>query len=183
MLDGLTERLQRLVEAFQVAEHGAESVEEHRRVRLEPQSVLELLDGFVEASQSLQCQTEIAPCFGIVRPQAQGHAATAGGTIELALGSIRFGEIGVKGRDARPQRDGPTDQLDGPGVVALLMAQHAEQVQGVGVLLFLRQDLLIQLGSRTQLAALVHLKRGCQEILHERNNPKNDDEPSPASES
>lgn len=34
----------------------------------------------------------------------------------------------------RPQRHGPADPFDGPAVIALLMVQDAEQVQGVGVL-------------------------------------------------
>ena len=46
------------------------------------------------------------------------------------------------------------------------MAQHAQQVQGVGVFLLLRQDLLIQLGGRSQLAGTVHFDRGRQCVLH-----------------
>ena len=46
------------------------------------------------------------------------------------------------------------------------MVQHAEKVQGFGVLLFLGQNLLIQLGRRRQLARLVHFDGSRQNVLH-----------------
>ena len=41
----------------------------------------------------------------------------------------------MKARHAGPQRHRPADLRHGPGVLALLMVQHAEQVQGIGILL------------------------------------------------
>ena len=51
-------------------------------------------------------------------------------------------------------------------MLALLMVQHAEQVQGVGVFLLPRQDLLVQPGRGGQLAGLVQGHGACQDVLH-----------------
>jgi hypothetical protein len=126
----------------------------------------ELFGGFVQASQSLQRQAEIAERFGVLRAQAQSHAATSDGAIELAPGAIRLGEIGVKGRDAGPQRDGPADKFDGPAMIALLMAQNAEQMQSVRILFLASQHLPVQAVGRGKLPRLMHFNCSCQSILH-----------------
>ena len=48
----------------------------------------------------------------------------------------------MEGGHVRPQGHGPADLLHGPGMIALLMVQHAEQVQGIGVVRFRCQHLL-----------------------------------------
>ena len=49
-------------------------------------------------------------------------------------------------------------------MVALLMTEHTEQVQSVGVFFFVLDDLLIQLRSLTYLSGLVHFKGSRQKV-------------------
>ena len=51
-------------------------------------------------------------------------------------------------------------------MVALLMAQYAEQVQSIGVLLFPREQLLIQPSRSSELTRLVHFDSGRQNVWH-----------------
>ena len=67
-----------------------------------------------------------------------------------------------------PQRHRPADQLDRASVLTLLVVEHAQQVQGLGVFLLARQNLLVQLGGRPQLPRSVHFDRGRQYVLHGR---------------
>jgi len=137
---------QGFVELSQFAQGVAEVVVVGGEIRAHLHGPAELLDGLRVLSQSLQGQAKVAERFGVIAPQAQRHAAAAGRPLELAQGAISLGQVGVEGRDVRPQGHGPTDLLDGAGMLALLMVQHPEQVQRIGIFLFARQDLLVQLG-------------------------------------
>ena len=66
----------------------------------------------------------------------------------------------------RPQSQGPADLLHGTRLVPLLMEEHAQQVQGLGVLRLARDDALVQLGGQAQLSRSVLLDRGSQDVLH-----------------
>ena len=102
-------------------------------------------------------------CTGLRDSPASSRRAARqqpAGPLELAQGAVGLGQVGVERRDVRPQGHRPADQLDGPAVIALLMVQHAEQVQGVGVLRLAGQHFLIQRGGRTQPARLMQLDGG-----------------------
>ncbi len=101
------------------------------------------IDGLGAPAQSLVSQAKIAQGFGIVRRQAESRLATADGPIQLAQCAISLGQIGVERGDVWPKRHGAADHLDGARVVPLLVVQHSQEVQRVGVRRFLRQDLLI----------------------------------------
>ena len=125
-----------------------------------------LLDGLLGAPESVQRQAEIRQGFGVLGPQPQRHAAASCGALELAEHPIRFSEVGVKSRNTRLQADCLADQLDGPSMVALLMAQHAEQVQRIGVVFFTGQQLLVQASGWGKLPALVQADRRRQHVVH-----------------
>ncbi len=88
------------------------------------------------------------------------------GALELTGRAIDFRQVEVEGGNAGPQGGGFADQLDPTRMVALLMSQHAEEVQSVRVFLLLLNDLPIQLGGRTHLAGPVHFEGSRQEIRH-----------------
>ncbi len=168
--DGLAKMVESLVGLAQLAERHAEVVVGRREVRPQLQRAAKLLDGFGVPSESLQRQTEVAKRLGGVGRQAQRRPAAADGSLVLTQGAVGFGQVGVEGGQVRPKRHGPADQLDGAGVVALLVAQHAEQVEGVGVLRLSGQDRLVQLRRRRQVPGLVLLNGGGQIVLHGRDS-------------
>ena len=96
----------------------------------------------------------------MVRQQPQGRAAAAGGAFVSAEGAVGLGEVGVERGDVRLKDDGPADEFDGPVVVALLMVEDAEQVEGVGVIRLAGQHLPIQRGGRPQPSRLMQRDGG-----------------------
>jgi hypothetical protein len=52
-------------------------------------------------------------------------------------------------------------------MLSLLMVEHAEQVECIGVFLLSREDLLVKLRSRLELAGLMHGERTGQRVMHE----------------
>jgi hypothetical protein len=160
--DRLAKGLQRLVEALEIAEHDTEPVVGRGEVRPQSQGLAEALGGFVQAPQSLQGHTEVAQGFGVFRPQPQRHAAATGGALELPQEAVGLGEVGVEGRYARPQGNGPADQLHGPPLLAPLVGEHAQQVQGVGLLGVVGQDSPVGPRRLVEGAALVVVDRRVQ---------------------
>jgi hypothetical protein len=108
-------------------------------VRPQAQGVAEVLDGLGEAAQALHGQAEAAEHLGGIRLQAQGGAAGAGSALVLTKGAVDLGEVGVIGGGVGSQRGGPADELDGAGVLSLLVVQQTQHVQGVGVIGLLLQ--------------------------------------------
>ncbi len=51
-------------------------------------------------------------------------------------------------------------------MIALLMPQHAEQMDRVGIFLVSLDDLTVQLRSRPRSAGLVHFNGGGEKVLH-----------------
>jgi hypothetical protein len=125
--------------------------------------VPKLLGGLVGAAESLQGQAQVAPGLGVIGPEAQGDPAAAGRALELSLGAVGLGEVGVEGGHARPRGDGLADQFHGAGVIALLVAQHAEQVQRVGVSGVRGQERLVSPPGLRQGALPVQGERRVQE--------------------
>ena len=165
-LDGAAEMLERLVLLAQLTQRDAQVVVGHHEVRPQLQGAAELFDRLGVLPQTLQGRAQVAEGFRIIRPDRQGRAATADGSFEIAESAIRLGQVRMVNMRVRPQRHRPADQLDRAGMVALLVVQHAEQVQGLGVFLLARQHLLVQLGGRAQLSRSVHLDGGRQHVLH-----------------
>ena len=65
-----------------------------------------------------------------------------------------------------PQNQRPANQFDRAGVLTLLVMEHAEQMQSLGVALLSRQNLLVQLRSGSQSPRSVHFNRGGEYVLH-----------------
>ena len=105
-------------------------------------------------TKTLQGRAQVAKGFRIVRPDRQGRAATADGAFEIAERPIRLRQIGMVNVRVGPERHRPADQLDRASVMALLVMQHAQQMQGLGVFLLARQNLLVQLGGRLPVAPI-----------------------------
>lgn len=125
-------------------------------VGLELESFAEMLDGFRMSSESLQGQSEVVVCFGVIGVEANGSASGAGGAIELSEGAIGFGEVGVVERQAGPQGEGVADFVYGLGVFAHLMVQDAAEVQRLGMVVPLLENMVVQEGGLDQLPSLVH---------------------------
>ncbi len=130
------------------------------------ESTAELVSGLSVLALLLQGQAEIAQGFRIIGLETQRHAATAGRAFELTQGPIGLRQIRMVARLVWAERDGPPDQLHCPSMVALLMAQHTQKVQGVGVLGIVGQKLLIKLRSVAQLPGSMHFNGGGQLVLH-----------------
>ena len=86
--------------------------------------------------------------------------------VELAQRPVRLGEVGVGIRSAGPHRDRAADQRDGAGVVALLEGDHAEQVQGVGMVGPGGQGLPVQRGRLDEAATLVLVQAKSEVVVH-----------------
>ena len=126
------------------------------------QGAAELVDGLRPPSQTLKRQAQVAQGLGKVWPQVERSPAAADRSVEPTKAAIHLGEVGMKKWGVGFQGHGPADQLQRPGVISLLMVQDAEQVQRHRIRLFPRQDSLIELSRRTELARLVHLDGGRQ---------------------
>ncbi len=171
-LDGLAEVFQGFVELAELPQHDPEVIVRRAELGPEFQGPTELHHGIGLLPQSLQGQAQVAEGLGVVRPEAQGRATTPHGPIQLARGSIGFGQIGVESRHIRPDRNGPADQLDRLRVIPLLMVQHTQQVHRHRVFLLLSQDLLIQRRGLGQTAPLMHLDGRREDVLHGVEIPK-----------
>ena len=76
--------------------------------------------------------------------QCQRRAATPRGPIQLPQRPIGFGQIGMKDRQTRPQRDGPADEFDRLAMIPALVLKHPQQMQRRRVLLIAGQGLLVK---------------------------------------
>ena len=129
---------------------------------------LEVFDGLGALAQALQGRTQIAQRFRIVGPDLKARPGSSRRHAQNRSAPVRFREIGMIDVRIGPDRHGPADQLDRPGVIALLVKKHAQEVKRLGVFLLPRQHTLIQLRSRSQLTRAVHLDRSRQHVLHGR---------------
>ena len=145
-LDGTAEVGESLIDLLEFAEGHAEIAVSDGEVRPKSKDPVKGRDGLRVPAKALQGQTKVAQGFGMVGRQTQRGPAAADSTIQLTEDAIGFGQVGVEPGDVGPQGDGPTDQFDGAGMIPFLMVQHAEKMQGVGVLLLADQDPLIEAG-------------------------------------
>ena len=92
----------------------------------------ELLDGLGLPPQCLAGPAEVAQRLGVVRPEPQGRPTATGGPFESPApryASARLAwNAGTFGRRATARPISSTR----PGVITLLMVEHAEQVQQYG---------------------------------------------------
>jgi hypothetical protein len=127
-----------------------------RKVGLKLEGFVEVLDGFLMASEPLQSQSEVVVCFGVVGIEANGGASGAGGAFELSEGAIGFGQVGVVERNAGPQGDGAADFICGLVVFTHLVMQDAAKVHRLSVVGLLLEKMVVQEGGLDQLPSLVH---------------------------
>jgi hypothetical protein len=102
--------------------------------RVALQGGAELLGGFFPSGLIVQRQAEVVHGLGEFGSKAQGGAAAADGPIEFPQGAVCLGEIGVKDRKTRPQRNGAADEVDGTRLVAALVIQYPQKMKGGGIL-------------------------------------------------
>src|SRR5262249_54311110 len=114
--------------------------------------------------QKDQSQTVGRSC--IVGSELQRGAAAACGVVEPVQPAVHLGEVGVVSRDAGTQGDGPADQLAGANVVAELVGEHAQQVQGVGVVRLAGKDGLVLLRRLVQLPLPMVSQGQSQFVVH-----------------
>jgi hypothetical protein len=161
----LTGKQEALIAAL-LMEGVAEVVAGHAVVRLDPQRLLELEDGVVGLALRQQDQSEVVGGFGRAWLQPQSGAAALGGAVEVAQSTVRLGQVGVIGSIRGVEGDGPADALGGLTVIALLMGDNAQQVQGVGVVGLGVEDIAVQPGCLGQAPALVLLQAEGKVVVH-----------------
>ncbi len=103
-------------------ENSSERVLRHRPVRLRPQGLLELKAGFVEASQTLERQAQIAVRLGIPGTNLESLLEMRDGVFQLPLRAENASEAVVPGRGARVQ-------LERPAVTSLGFVEHSLLLQ------------------------------------------------------
>ena len=109
--------------------------------------------------QRRQGQTQVGECVGIARTDRQGPLKALG-RLRVAAQRLQGSPIiVVVDRLVRIDRDGTCDQLQCLLISPLLLADHAQEVQGTGVAGLLLEDLVIDLFRRGDLSALVQLER------------------------
>lgn len=135
-------------------------------VGLELEGFAEMFDSLLMASESLQGQSEVVVCFGVVGIEASGGTSGAGGAFQLSESAISFGQVGVVERHARSEGDCAADLVYGLSVFAHLMVQDAAEVQCLGMVVPLLEDMVIQGGGLNQLPGLVHGQGLSQFVCH-----------------
>ena len=113
----------------------AQVVAGHCKAGPEAKCQPELGDSLAGLSPGQQDQAKAVGRLGIVRLKAQGRPAAIRRVIEPAKCPVDLGQIGVVCGGIRVQGDGPADHLGGPVVLALLVCEDTEQMQGVGAVL------------------------------------------------
>ena len=103
--------------------------------------------------------SQVAVGLGIVRLQFQCPAVAGRCFGDPVQGAIGFAQVVMEGGRSRRDPDRPADVLDGQIVPPGLMGQHAEQVQGVGVVGFRLEDLGVKLLGSLHPPALMVLDR------------------------
>ncbi len=132
--DGLLQQRQRLAEPLLPLEDGAEVAAGVDVAGVEAQGGAEGALGLGQAAQAAQGDAEVVLGVGEVRLQAHGLAAMSHGVFEVAQGEVDGGQVAVEDGVRAVDGQRPEDQVAGLLVAARLVGQHAEQVQGVGVL-------------------------------------------------
>ncbi len=128
-LDGAAEVPDRLLGPAQLLEHHAEVVVRRDHLGLELHGTAEVLDRLVAAAHSLEREAEGIERFGIVGTELQCDAAASGRPWTVAQAAVSFGQVDVKGRDARPQGHGTAEPFDGLYVFAAVGVLKATGVQ------------------------------------------------------
>ena len=144
----------------------AEVVTGHGEVRLQAQRGAELSRSGLGLPLFQEGQAEVVGRLGVVGLQSQRGATAVDGPVHLAQHAVDQGQIGMVGSGGRIEGDGTPDPFGRPNRIALLIGDHAEQVQCVGVVWLSGQDATIRLGRLVQEAALVLLDGQCQLVRH-----------------
>ena len=139
----LAEMHERLIELAKVAQGETQAIVGLGEVWPLLQGSTQLLSSLGRPAESLEGDAEVRQCLGEIRVQPQSGAATACRSFQLARCPVCLGQVGMESSDVWPQSDGPSHQLHCSCVVSLLLMQHPEQMECIGILLFLRQYLLI----------------------------------------
>src|SRR5580693_8863572 len=92
----------------------------------------------------MQGQPKVVAGSGVVQPESNRLGTAGNGFFELAQGTMDLAQRSMEDRDIRAQTHGPTDQLGGQSILALMMAQHSQKVKSVGMSLIVVQNGLIE---------------------------------------
>jgi hypothetical protein len=139
----------------------------HAEIRLQPQRFTEPGNGLISLAPSHKHHAEIVGRLGRVGLEVQSCVAALGRALELAQSAIDFGQVGVVDGIARVLRNGPADILGRTPQFSLLECNHAQEMQGVGMLGLVSQDIAVHLRGLGQTAALVLLNSELEVTTHD----------------
>ena len=122
------------------------------------------------AAQDMQGQPKVVADGGVVQPESNRLTTAGDGLFELAEGTMDFGQRGVEDGHVGLQGHGLADQLGGQTSLALLMAQHPQQVKSVGMGSIAVQNRLIQASRSIQVARLVKPDRSGKFVARDRDH-------------
>jgi hypothetical protein len=158
--DRHTVSLEGFSEPAQLAEGRAEVVLGQGEIGPHLERGAELHHGFGKLAQFMQRQPEVVGRLGVVWSQPQCGPAAVDGQHVVAEGTVRLGEVGVIGGGFGLQGHGLSDQLHGPGEIAILVVQNAKEMQGVGMVGLAREQGVIEASSIGEAARVVQLSGG-----------------------
>ncbi len=110
---------------------------------------------FFKSSAGPENRAQLPMKLGNIRTSLKNFAVNRDRLVELPLLSQQSGQIPVRFRKVRPAFDRPTDQIDCHVAIAPLTGQRPQQMQRLGMIRLVLQDLAIDSLSRRQLAGLM----------------------------
>ena len=158
-LQGLGEGSQRFGESSLFFQHDAQVRTGFGITGLEPQGLFAGGLGLVQAADAAQGRSQVVMRLGRGRRQFHGPAQAADRFFEAAHIQINAAEIVMVAVEVRIAGNCVLNRFDGEVVLALLMGDHAQQVQGVSMVRLDGQDFAIQARGLGHVARLVRAHR------------------------
>ena len=149
------EKRQRLVEPPLYSQGVAQIGVGPRMIGLEPEQPAVGGDGLIGPAGFVQGDAEVVQGLGVVSSQFQRAAETADGPVPLPRPPVGLPQVMVILRGLGVDGDRPADQLDRHVRATHLASERAEQVQCVGMIRNLGQDLAIDSLGLGQAAGLM----------------------------
>ena len=108
-------------------------------------------DGFARAVEVAQGDAAVIEGRGVVGAQPQGVVVAGQRVLVPAEAALGVAEVEVRRRVGGIDGDGFADQLGGGGVVAVLVLDQTQHVQGIELAGRLRKDVAVEVGCVLQL--------------------------------
>jgi hypothetical protein len=168
-LDGSLKMSECLTRPVSFPQQLAQVIVSQREIGPEPKRTAELLGGLARPAQGLERQAEVGVGFGEICLKIERCTAASRRAVKLPHGTIGFSQVGMEFRTVWPESDRPHNQLDCNLMIALLVAQHAREMQRIRVVRLAIQDFLIELSGSPEIACSMHLDGRSQYIAHKGN--------------